>query len=110
MKAHSPRRNIKTPGNHPISPRFLDLEPLRVYAIGCLWSFLEEAKLASSHTVYVDIVNQGEGFTEDMKYMPGLDYHRLLALRCARKCAVQKVVTEQPTPGGCCSVGYNDII
>jgi len=92
-----------------LSSQFLDLDPLRVYAIACRWSFLEEAKLASTRTVYVDLAKQGEGCTEDMKYMSGLDYHRLLVLQQARKDTVQKAVTEQPTPGGCCSVGYNDI-
>ena len=92
-----------------VTSRFLDLDPLRVYAIACRWSFLEEAKLASTHTVYVDLAKQGEECTEDMKYMSGLDYHRLLVLQNARKDTVRKVVTEQPAPGGCCSVGYNDI-
>ena len=92
-----------------ISSHFLDLDPLRVYAIACRWSFFEEAKFASTLTVYVDLAKQGEGCTEDMKYMSGLDYHRLLVLQRARKDTVQKLVAEQPTPGGCCSVGYNDI-
>lgn len=91
------------------SSHFLDLDPLRVYAIACRWSFLEEAKLASTHTVYADLVKQGEGCTEDMKYMSGLDYHRLLVLQQARKDTVQKAVTDQPAPGGCCSVGYSDV-
>lgn len=91
------------------SPHFLDLDPLRVYAIACRWSFLEEARLASTHTVYADIVKQGAGCTEDMKYMSGLDYHRLLVLQQARKDTFQKAITDQPAPGGCCSVGYNDV-
>jgi len=41
--------------------------------------------------------------------MSGLDYHRLLVLQQARKDTVQKAVTDQPTPGGCCSVGYSDV-
>lgn len=92
-----------------VSPRFLDLNPLRVYAIACRWSFLIEAQLASGYTVYVNLVKLGEECTEDMKYMSGLDYHRLLALQQARRHAVEKVVTEQPSPGGCCSHAYNDI-
>ena len=46
---------------------------------------------------------------EDMKYMSGLDFHRLLALQQARGDTVQRVVTEQPAPGGCCYAGYKDI-
>lgn len=92
-----------------VSPRFLDTDPLRVYAVACRWSLLEEAKLASTRTVYVDLIKQGEGCTEDMKYMSGLDFHRLLVLQQARKATVQKVVTDQPAPGGCCSVRYNDV-
>ena len=92
-----------------VSSRFLDFDPLRVYAIACRWSFFEEAKLASAHIVYVDLVMQGEGCMEDMKYMSGLDYHRLLVLQRGHKDMVQKVVAEKPNPGGCCSSGYNDI-
>lgn len=92
-----------------VSPHFLGLDPLRVYAIACRWSFLEEAKFASTHTVYVDLVKQGEGCTEDMRYMSGLDYHRLLVLQQARRDTVQEAVTEKPAPGGCCSAGYKDI-
>ena len=92
-----------------VSPHFLDLDPLRVYAMACRWSFLEEAKLASTRTVYIDLTKQGEQCTEDMKHMSGLDYHRLLVLQQARKDTVQKAVTDHPVPGGCCSVGYNDV-
>lgn len=92
-----------------ISPHFLDLDPLRVYAIACRWSFLEEAKFASTRTVYVDLAKQGEGCTEDMRYMSGLDYHRLLVLQQARKDAIQKIVAEQVISGSCCSVGFTDI-
>jgi len=91
------------------SSYFLDLDPLRVYAIACRWSFLEEAKLASTHTVYVDLAKQGELCTEEMKYMSGLDYHRLLVLQQARKDTVQKVVAEQPVLGSCCYVGYGEV-
>jgi hypothetical protein len=45
----------------------------------------------------------------DMKYMSGLDYHRLLVLQQARRQTVQKAVADQPTPSGCCSVGFNEI-
>ena len=92
-----------------VSSHFLNLDPLRVYAIACRWSFIEEAKLASARTVYVDLVTRGEACTEDMKHMSGLDYHRLLVLQQARKDTVQKAVTDQPTPGGCCYVAYSDV-
>ena len=92
-----------------VSSHFLDLDPLRVYAIACRWSFLEEAKFASTRTVYVDLAKQGEGCTEDMKYMSGLDYHRLLVLQHARKDTVLKAFKEQGVPGGCCSATYNDV-
>ena len=42
----------------------------------------------------VDLVKQGEGCTEGMKYMSSL---------------VQKAVTDQPIPGGYRSVGYGDV-
>jgi len=92
-----------------VSSRFLDLDPLRVYAIACRWSFFEEAKFASTRTVYVDLVKQGEGCMEDMKYMSGLDYHRLLVLQQTRKDMVQKAITVQATPVGCCSTEYKDV-
>ena len=92
-----------------VSPHFLDLDPLRVYAIACRWSFLEEARLASARTVYTDLVKGGEECMADMKYMSGLDYHRLLVLQQARRETVQKAVTDQPAPGGCCSIGFIEI-
>lgn len=92
-----------------VSPHFLDSDPFRVYAIACRWSFLDEAKLASTFTVYIDLVKAGKECMEDMKYMSGLDHHRLLALQQARRDAIQNVVTEQSAPGGCCSIGYYDI-
>jgi hypothetical protein len=92
-----------------VSPHFLDLDPLRVYAIACRWSFLEEARLASTRTVYVDLVKQGQGCREDMKYMSGLDYHRILVFQQTRRDTVQKAVTQQPAPGGCCSLVFNDL-
>ena len=92
-----------------VSSHFLDLNPLRVYAIACRWSFFEEAKLASTRAVCADLVKQGENCTDDMKYMSGLDYHRLLVLQKDRKDKVKKAVTDQPAPEGCCSTGYNDV-
>jgi len=92
-----------------VSSHFLDLNPLRVYAIACRWSFFEEAKLASTRTVHADLVKQGEGCTEDMKYMSGLDYHRLLVLQEDRKDKVKKAVTDEPVSEGCCFSGYKDV-
>ena len=92
-----------------VSPPFLDLNPLRVYAIACRWSFLDEAKLASTCAVYIDLVVLGEECMEEMKYMSGLDHHRLLALQQARRATIQSVVTERPFPGGCCTLAYEDI-
>lgn len=91
-----------------VSPHFLDLNPLRVYAIACRWSFLDEAKFASTYTVYIDLAKQGEECMGDMKYMSGLDYHRILTLQRTRIDMIQEVVTEQCYPTGCCS-GYVDI-
>ena len=92
-----------------VSPLFLDLNPLRVYAMACRWSFLDEAKLASTYTVYADLVKLGEDCMKDLKYMSGLDHHRLLVLQQARRDAIQQTVTDRPAPGGCCSAAYNDI-
>ena len=91
------------------SSHFLNFDPFRVYAIACRWSFLEEAKLASTLIVSVDLAKQGKECMEEMKYMSGLDYHRLLVLQQTRKDMVQKAVTEQPILGSCCSAGHNDI-
>ena len=93
-----------------VSRLFLDLNPLRVYAIACRWSFLDEAKLASTCIVYADLVKLGEDCTEDMRYMSGLDHHRLLALRQARMDAIQRAVASQPVPvGQCCSFANGEV-
>jgi hypothetical protein len=92
-----------------VSPVFLDLNPLRVYAVACRWSFLDEAKLASTYIVYVDLVKLGEGCVKDLQYMSGLDLHRLLALQQVRRDTIQQTVTEQPAPGGCSCAAYDDI-
>lgn len=92
-----------------VSPFFLNLNPLRVYVIACRWDMHEEAKIASMSAVYGDLVELGEDCMEDMKYISGLDHHRLLVLQQARRAMIQKAVTEETIPGSCCSLAYTDI-
>ena len=39
-----------------MSPKFLDTHPVRVYAIACQWGWVEEAKLASTKTLGIDLL------------------------------------------------------
>lgn len=39
-----------------MTPQFLDAHPVRVYAIACQWGWTEEAKLASTKTLGIDLL------------------------------------------------------
>jgi len=66
-----------------ISPTFLTVDPMRVYAIACRWGFKTEAAMAASYASAVGIST----FTcvDDMRYISGLDYHRIALLSQERR-------------------------
>jgi len=66
-----------------LSPAFLDKEPTRVYAIACMYELEEEAKLASSHTLKLDLLEGA--LPAELKYITAFEYHRLLHLHKERR-------------------------
>ncbi|KAF8592295.1 hypothetical protein K439DRAFT_398953 [Ramaria rubella] len=73
-----------------ISPEFLYDSPERVYAIACRHHLESEAKIASTHTLTVNILDAP--LAEELKYITAFDYHRLLALHRTRGAAAQKLL------------------
>ncbi|KZT50324.1 hypothetical protein CALCODRAFT_504835 [Calocera cornea HHB12733] len=66
-----------------VSPDFLAKEPTRVYAIACMYELEEEAKLASSHTLKLGLLEGA--LPVELKYITAYDYHRLLQLHKERR-------------------------
>ncbi|EJU06682.1 hypothetical protein DACRYDRAFT_44920 [Dacryopinax primogenitus] len=66
-----------------VSPQFLEKEPTRVYAIACMHELQEEAKLASLHTLKLDLL--AGPLPAELKYISAFDYHRLLQLHKERR-------------------------
>lgn len=66
-----------------ISSTFLTTDPMRVYAIACRWGFKAEAAVAAPYASAVGIST----FTcvDDMRYISGLDYHRIALLAQERR-------------------------
>jgi hypothetical protein len=66
-----------------ISPTFLTTDPMRVYAIACRWGFKSEAEIAAPRASAIGI----SAFTcvDDMRYISGLDYHRIALLAQERR-------------------------
>jgi len=62
---------------------FLTTDPVRVYAIACRWGFKTEAAIAAPHASTIGISD----FTcvDDLRYISGLDYHRLALLAQERR-------------------------
>ena len=81
-------------------PRFLEISPLRVYALASRWGFEEEAKTASRKTLTMDIFNDFP--QEDAKLMGGAACQQLYLLHFNRREAARVLVTNHPPPS--CSV------
>ena len=66
-----------------ISSTFLNTDPMRVYAIACRWGFKTEAGIAASYASTIGISE----FTcmDDMRYISGLDYHRVALIAQERR-------------------------
>jgi len=81
-------------------PRFLETSPLRVYALASRWGFEEEATIASTRTLTIDI--RKDFPQEDAELMGGGACQRLYLLHLSRREAAQAVVTDQrrPSPTG----------
>lgn len=66
-----------------ISPAFVEWEPLRVYALACMYGYEAEAKVASRHCMKIDILPQAELY-EELSMISGRDLLRLLKLHHTR--------------------------
>ena len=77
-------------------PRFLETSPLRVYALASRWSFEEEAKIASTRTLTIDIFKDFP--REDAGLMGGIACQRLYLLHFNRREAARALVTDHPLP------------
>ena len=71
-------------------PRFVKLAPTRVFAIACRFDLEDEARLASQHTLTVNILDCP--ISEDLKYITAYSYHRLLDLHRRRASAAQEIL------------------
>jgi hypothetical protein len=77
-------------------PRFLETSPLRVYALASRWGFEEEAKIASTRTLTIDIFKDFP--REDAKLMGGVACRQLCLLHSNRREAARALVANHPLP------------
>jgi len=77
-------------------PRFLETSPLRVYALASRWGFEEEAKVASTRTLTLDISKDFP--QEDAELMGGTACRRLCLLHLTRREAARALVADHPLP------------
>ncbi|CAL1700076.1 unnamed protein product [Somion occarium] len=77
-------------GKQLITSRFIKAEPIRVYAIASRFDLEEEAKIASRHTLSINIVDYP--LSEEFKYITSDSYHRLLDLHRRRAQAAQELL------------------
>lgn len=73
-----------------LAPAFLHTNPLRVYAIACRFELDAEARLASRHTLRVNVAECP--LTDDLRHISAFQYHRLLDLHRRRAKAAQELI------------------
>ena len=77
-------------------PRFLETAPLRVYALASHWGFEEEAKIASTRTLTLDIFKDLS--QEDAELMGGSACRKLYLLHFNRREGARTLITNHPPP------------
>jgi len=93
---------------------FLETSPLRVYALASYWGFEEEAKIASTRTLTMDIFKDLP--REDAQLMGGGACQQLYLLHAGRREAARSLITDHPRPSPsdlsctCPSPGYPNLI
>jgi len=75
---------------HLISPHYLQTSPIRVYALASRYGLDEEMKIASRYTLSINMLDAPP--LEDLKYITGLSYHRLLNFHRQRSKAAQNLI------------------
>lgn len=91
-----------------VSPAFLTTDPMRVYAIACRWGFKPEAEIAAPYVSAVGIST----FTcvDDMRYISGLDYHRIALLaRERRETGREEIISKAATCRYCPQSFYDNL-
>jgi len=73
-----------------VSECYLEQSPTRIYAIASRYELEEEAKLASKHTLGMNILDAP--LSEELRYISAFSYHRLLALHHTRAKAAQELL------------------
>ena len=105
---------VMDPLREMLIPWFLEIAPLRVYALASHWGFDEEAKIASTRTLTIDIFKDLS--REDAELMGGTASQQLYLLHHNRREAARALVTNHPlpTPGDssckCPSPGYTCLV
>ena len=77
-------------------PRFLEIAPLRIYALASRWGFEEEAKIASARTLTINIFKDKYFPREDAELMGGVACQQLYFLHSNRREAAQALITNHP--------------
>lgn len=71
---------------------FAKTEPLRVYAVACRLGLEEEMKIASTHTLPIDLSALTQ-LPDEFKHIPATEYHRLIHLHTRYRNAVKAIPT-----------------
>ena len=80
-------------GLRPSLTNLAKTEPLRAYAIACRLGLEDEMKIASSHTLSINIPTLAR-LPDEFKLIPATEYHRLIHLHARYRDAILGVVTE----------------
>ncbi|CAL1695988.1 unnamed protein product [Somion occarium] len=74
--------------------RFAEQHPVRVYALACRWGWIDEAKVASTHTVKLDLLSSS--VLPSLNAMDSADLARLMFLhRQRRDCLRERLDSEE---------------
>ncbi|KAI0797181.1 hypothetical protein C8Q75DRAFT_791015 [Abortiporus biennis] len=79
-----------------VRPEFVKESPMRVFAIACRFDLEEEIRVASRHTLNINLLQCP--LSEDLKHITAYDYHRLLNLHDQRAEAAVEVLARIPVP------------
>jgi len=78
-----------------VSPRFVDKDPVRAYAIASRFELEAEARMASRATLRVRVLDTP--LSDDLRHISAFAYHRLLALHSQRAAAAQELLVVPDT-------------
>jgi len=74
-----------------ISPKFIEKEPVRVFAIACRYKLEVEARLAAKYSLGHDLFGE---FSTDLEHISAATYHRLLEYRKSCGIAAYTLTTD----------------